>query len=107
MKVVKKEVASVLQKEHLNLTTTGEAPLFYCSRGSDVTAILCYMAKYQHSLYSLKSDLSKFAFLLLFLAEEPEKAPKDTKKLPVLTKKHVRVTKVGEFPLAHRYNCGN
>lgn len=105
--MVKKEVASVLKKEHLNLTT-GEAPLYCCSRGSDVTAILCYMAKYQHFLHSLKSDLSKFTFLLLcFLAEEPEKVPKDTKKLPVLTKKHVHVTKPGEFLLTHSYNCGN
>lgn len=104
MKVVKKEVASVLKKEHLNLTTAGEAPLCCWSRGSDVTAILCYMAKYQHSL---KSDLSKFTFLLLFLAEEPKKAPKGTKNLPILTKKHVAVTKPGEFLLTHSYNCGN
>lgn len=103
--MVKKEVASVLKKEHLNLTTTGEAPLFCCSHGSDVTAILGYMGKYQHFLYSLKSDISKFPFLLLFLAEEPEKARKDTRKLPILTKKHVRVTKPGEFLLTH--NCGN
>lgn len=91
MKVVKKEVASVLKKEHLNLTTTGEAPLF------------CF----QHFLHSLKSDGSKFTFLLLFLAEEPEKAPKDTKKLPILTKKPARVTEAGELLLTHSYNRGN